>query len=654
MGQFTQYHSMQSTMKRLVALLLIVCCSQMVFTQQTIKTETNIKGKILNNNTGFLLVKTAKEMFAIGPDDQKVTWRNEALKKISLESYREIPFTPLVIFESKPLVSSNLLSKALNTKGVSRTILNVTNGKVLFNSEEVGFKAVYNTLLIPGQEAVLVDGLKDKKWVIGLYNFRDGNQIWEKDLTNSGFFNSVKGALLQKEKILLDRQDNIFWLKNNHFLKLDKSSGKTLFEQESVQSITLSPNKDVLFLFTNKVELKKADQETAITALNAASMKPLWENPILVLGNIVDTATEDEKMVVITSKGFNVIDRSGRKQWEQSEILPLIKKIVPISNGYLVVQEKFLILIDDKGGKVWEEPVTISLSSEEAPVHIFTKGDGALYITPSKANKLSIASGEKVGEDVILNDASFVTRSLKLKEHPFSVWFDEKRQQFPVYSQNKFYVFSGSPASNLEATHTFNFKSGVPDLSIGDKGYFMHHNNKFYFFDFEGSLIYQKEYPVNDQTTFFNKAVGSVKKGIGTYTAAVGFAGKQLGQTFKSVLVSQDVGFLSNAVSGIYGTYRSYSGSFSKATKINGIDFSSSLVNVFSRYKKGQQNDDTVLVVVPKEDVGFVVIRLHKDSGKEDEMMIIDQKEIDFLVDQIENKIYIFDKKEIRVAYLQN
>ena len=640
------------TMGKLITFLVIICNLQLLVSQQPITTDANIKGKILNNNTGFLLVKTANEMFAIGPEDQKVTWKNEALKKISLDSYQEIPFTPLVIFESKPLVSSNLISKALNTKGVSRTILNVTNGKVLFNTEEAGFRAVYNTLLIPGQEAVLVDGLKDKKWVIGLYNFRNGNQIWEKDLTNSGFFNSVKGALLQKEKILLDRQNNIFWLKNNHFLKLDKSSGETLFEQEGVQSITLSPNKDLFFLFTDKVELKKADQETAIMAFNAASMKPLWEHPILVLGNIVDTAAENEKMVVITSKGFNVIDKSGKKQWEQSEILPLIKKIVPVKSGYLVVQEKFLILIDDQGQKVWEEPVTISLSSEEIPVHIFTKGDDALYITPSKANKLSIATGEKVGEDVILNDASFVTRSLKLKEHPFSVWFDEKRQQFPVFSQNKFYVFNGSSTSNLEPTYTFHFKSGIPDLGIGDKGYFVHHNNKFHFFDFEGSLIYQKEYPANDQTTFFNRAVGSVKKGIGTYTAAVGFAGKQLSQTFKSVLVSQDIGFLSNTVSGIYGTYRSYSGSLSKATKINGIDFSSSLVNVFSRYKKGQQNDDTILVVVPKEDIGYTVIRLHKETGKEDEMMTIDQKEMDFLIDQIENKIYIFSKKEIRIAYL--
>jgi phosphosulfolactate synthase (CoM biosynthesis protein A) len=57
-------------------------------------------------------------------------------------------------------------------------------------------------------------------------------------------------------------------------------------------------------------------------------------------------------MVVITSKGFNIINiKKGTKKWEQSEPLPLIKKIVPVHQGFLVVQDNYLLKINSKGKK---------------------------------------------------------------------------------------------------------------------------------------------------------------------------------------------------------------------------------------------------------------------------------------------------------------
>ena len=80
-------------------------------------------------------------------------------------------------------------------------------------------------------------------------------------------------------------------------------------------------------------------------------------------------------MVVITSKGFNVIDSLGQKQWKKPELLPLIRKIVPIEKGYLVVQEKELNFVNTKGKKQWKKSVRISLMPNENPIHLFNEGE---------------------------------------------------------------------------------------------------------------------------------------------------------------------------------------------------------------------------------------------------------------------------------------
>lgn len=634
-------------------LLLLFFWVQISFCQEVINTKTKIKGKVLNSNTGILLVKTKKQISAINPENQKVIWKNNELKKVNLESYKEIPFTPIVIFEKDPLISSKLLSNALGTKGVSRILLNVINGKILFNSEEEEFKAVNKTLLIPEQNGILVDGIKKKKIVLALYNYKSGELIWENDLTKGGFFTAVKEAFLDPENIMLDKQGDIYWLKNKQLLKIDKITGRIVFQQKDVQTITMNATKEVLFVFTDKIALKKLNEETVILAYGTNTMNSLWKEPIKVFGNIRNAVVENEKMVVITSKGFNVIEKSGKKKWEKPELLPLIKKVVPTEKGYLVVQQKELNLIDNKGKKAWEKSVKISLIPNENPIHLFTEGEKLMYITPSKVNVINLLTGKALGKEIELNEQGFITRNLKLKKHFFRVWYDKKNKQFPVYNDDDLYLFNiEKPLA--KPSYVFKFKGEIPDLDIREKGYFVHHNNKYYLFNTGGSLIYKKEFPSNNHRSFFDKAFGFVEDGLGVYTAALGFAGSQINQTFKNVLITKDLGFLSNVASNAYGTYQSYQGSLSKLTKMNEVDFNSGLIQVFNRYKKGQENKNSVLVtVVDDKDESSKIIRLSIDNGEESLVKELKENQDDFIVDKIENTIYFFTKRSITVEKLR-
>ena len=493
-------------MNRSLQIVLLLLCWNFTMAQHKISTGAKIKEKVINASTGILLVKTSDNTQGISPKEKLPLWNNDALNKVDFESYQEIPFTPYVLFEKKPLISSKLLTKAFGAKGVSRVVLDVSSGVVLFDSEAQGFKAVSNTFLLPEQQAVLVDGIKEKELVVALFSYKTGKLLWETKLTKSKFFKRLTGALFNKEIVILDKYQNIFWLKNRNLLKINGTSGAIEYDQEDVHSIALNKSKDALYVFTKTIELEQLKNETAIFNKLTTTMEDIWSKPTTIIGTVSETVMDNENLIAITSKGFNIINtKTGKKQWDTSESLPLIKKIVPTDNGYLVVQEQFLTKVGVDGKKAWDKHQKISRSSKEIPIHIFDDNNKALYLTPSFANVVTTENGTKLWqEDVVLNDADFVSRNLKLKEHYYQTWYDDARHQFPVYNNNVFYIFDCITKTAPKPLYQFNFGRAIPKLDMYENGYFVHHNNSYYAFDTNGVLNYKKIYEPIEKDTFLD------------------------------------------------------------------------------------------------------------------------------------------------------
>ena len=640
-------------LKQLI-LLIILCNSLQTFSQQNIEFNSIIKEQIVNNYTGTLLVKTKKSLIAIDPETREISWRNNDFKKVSFSEYSEIPYTPIVLFTQKPLISSKVISNSFNTKGASKKLLNIITGKVLFDSEKEGFKSVNNTLILPQKKAILVDGIKNKEFVISLYSYDSGKQLWETKGVESKFFQTVKGIWFDDEKIILDVEKNIYWLKNKHLIKIDGKTGAILSEQENISSIAMNTSKDILFVFSSKVEVKKLNETNTITALDTRTLQNVWKEPVKIWGSISSTAIDQDKIVAITSKGFNIINiQTGAKKWERSEALPLIKKIVPVDNGYLIVQDKFLVRVDNKGKKAWDEKIKITLSSKENPIHIIENQNQALYITPSKANIVSIENGAKIwNEDVVLNSASFLDRNLKISEQGFKVWDDARNKRVPLFSENNFYIFDKGFLEKPAFVEGFDFKRGAPKLRITDNGYFLYKNNEYYLYNTKGQLRYKKKYPYLTNTNVFDDAFYWTKRGFGTYTSALGFVGNQVTQTLNTVLVSKDLGLLTTMTSSIYGTYLSYQNSLNNLTELNRLELDSHMSTIFTRIKTGRKNNGTFIIVSTNE-TESKIIRLTIGSGSEEHIKTINNSYSNFLVDQIEQQIYFIGKKNIRIEDLK-
>ena len=245
---------------------------------------------------------------------------------------------------------------------------------------------------------------------------------------------------------MLDADQNIFWLRNQFLLKIDGKTGNLLYEFDDVEDFALSNDRKKIFIFSNDVELEKAKEKTSVMAYDVQLMRPIWAKPAIIIGNIRETAIDQGKLIAITAKGFQSMDiNTGEKQFSEPESLPLIKKIVPVQNGYMVIQDRFLVRIDHEGKKAWKKPLKISYKANESPVYLLEDESTVLYLTPSFANIVSSDDGSKKWEeDFVLNDANFFARNLNLSEHQYQIWYDDKHEKFPVYNENQFYIFDGS------------------------------------------------------------------------------------------------------------------------------------------------------------------------------------------------------------------
>ncbi len=642
--------------KNKLVLFVLMAHSVVSFAQQKILLEQRVKENILNSNTGIVLVKTSGSVYGIGPEKQAVIWENERIGELDFSRYTEIPLTPYVFFEDKPLINSKILSKALNTKGISRAIVDVTTGKIIFNSSEQGFQAVFNTLLLPEQKAVLVDGKTDEGFGIGLFDFESGNRIWMTNVT-SDFFTRAKGAILNEEKVVLDADQNIFWLKNRNLLKIDSKTGAVEYERKGITSILFNGEGNRLYVSSNYISSKKLNQETAIYAMDPKTMDSLWSRPpVRVVGNIMETTLDKGQLVVVTSKGFTIINaENGKKKWDRSDPLPLIKKIVPTTDSYLVVQENLLTRIDQFGHVAWDAPLKITYSDDENPVHIFDDDPYALFITPSRANRVQIESGKKIWEeDLALFDADFINRNLKLELPYHRVWFNPETGQFPVYSENSFYLFNNRDSMAPKSLHSVDFGREFPKLKIRNDAYLLFEGNTFYLFDFSGKLVYKKEYPAMKSGSFVRRSFRDsfywLRRGLQITSATLLFAPTQANRALRSTIVSNNLGAFGTGVSSIYGTYHSYTRGLNSLTDLD-VDLGSNLEYVFKRIRKSRKNDDSMMITVPKN--GQVhIINFQIDTGSEEVIKKMDRRKDSFVIDEIERVLYSFDGKEVYIERL--
>lgn len=635
---------------KLILFITCVCICGNAFAQTDIRLKGRVKGKIINAYTGELLVLTSKATYGVPADNASKYWKSKPIKKIDVSSYREVPYSPFVVFETKRLLNSKLISGVLNTGGTSITIMNVNNGSLLFDSKKEGFKSVNKTLVLPERKSVLINGVKGRELTLALFDCVGGHLVWEITLDKDSFISAVQRNLLGTESVFVDKNGEILWQNFSQFVKVDTDSGKVLKEFTDVEAIEYDNTSDVLLVYSDKIKARKLSKETSVFAYRAADMQPFWKDTLILSGDIYQKQIVDGQVVSVTSRGFNIINlETGKKAWEKTESLPLIKKISPVPGGYLVAQENYLTLVDPVGKKVWEKPVKISRLQESGQIILESDSLQAIAITPSFATRIRLKDGEEIWKaPVQLSQSNYLERNLELKDNAFRHWFDPERKRVLVFSNNRLFGFD--IADTLRPEPYYRFEDDIsdrPQMEIRKNGYFLYRRNRFYFIDKNGQTVYQKLYN-NSESSFWDKTKDFGEDSFQTYKAALLFIPRQINNTFKSLLVSQDLGVVTGATRFVYGNYQMYMGLYDQLTNINPLALGSSLEAYFKRTEIAKSHDDYLLLAA-KTEKGFRVVKHYKETGKSDVMVEITSEADDVMFDQTMEILYLFGKRKLEV-----
>ena len=99
--------------------------------------------------TGKLIVATGDALYGIEPATGKTAWKHESLKNLSEENYHAIANSPFIA-----IVTGGMLN-------MQQIILDVSTGKIIANTKELGMKMVSKRFTVPSLGGILFSGYVD-------------------------------------------------------------------------------------------------------------------------------------------------------------------------------------------------------------------------------------------------------------------------------------------------------------------------------------------------------------------------------------------------------------------------------------------------------------------------------------------------------------
>lgn len=620
----------------------------------TLNIEGRIKAKIINQQNGNLLVATTKATYGIDSKSRKLVWKIKDLDKVFFSSYQEFEDSPFVLLQRKTLLNSKFIAETFNTRGSSFVILNTNDGSIYFDSQNYGYKATINVEFLREKNEVLFSGLKDTKIFLCHVDLTDKSKFWEIELVGNEIFKASKRQFLGFQKNFRNKNNSIFWLLDTKLQKIKPEDGSILYTENQVNNIDYLPEKDIIFSYRKKINTGKANQENLIMAYDSENMKPIWKDSLRVYGKIKKTQIYNNELIIITDTGFEAIKiNKGKKRWNDKLNISLIENVIPSKDYYLVIQDQFLDKIDTLNNRKWKKPVKIFKTDDSGMFYIKQDKDQILSITPSYIYKIDAKTGENLWQKpTTLNKSTYVERSVSLSQNRYRVWYDKKQNDFLVFSNADLYQVKNTDTLKPKHLHTFKY-TDIPKLEIRDHGYFFHQKNNFVFFNQDHTKVYDTVLANISNQSFIKATKSLSKKAYNIYKTSLGVIPKQIDNTFKTLLITNNVSGLSQTGSFLYGNYHNYVSLYDELTTFPDIDVGSYLEYEFKNKKTDRKAYDNFLVAVPGNNE-FQFKSLEKETGKIINLKSVKLKSKDIMIDQLEKLIYVFSKKNIWIIPLDD
>lgn len=172
-------------------------------------------------DAGTVMVATKDALYGVSPDGKEV-WKADDIENIKESNLDPIDGTPYVT-----------LVKAKMFKGYNK-VLDVVSGKVIVNTEDLGFQTVVKRLYLAQSNQMLIYGTSKGKPMLALIDLATGNKVWEQ----GKFFEKNSEQLVSKAG---EVNDGILIATNRNIYKLNKQTGEVVYTIDMKSDLPVEP-----------------------------------------------------------------------------------------------------------------------------------------------------------------------------------------------------------------------------------------------------------------------------------------------------------------------------------------------------------------------------------------------------------------------------
>ncbi|AXT19273.1 hypothetical protein D7030_13375 [Flavobacteriaceae bacterium AU392] len=618
-------------MKKQYTLVLLLLLLVSTISAQDKQWEVDLKetlyevGWIKQSNSGVILASGAKGFLAMDNNTGETLWHNKELKAVDKNTFLNIDGLPLFYVEYAPVVGK--------TRGI---IVNSSNGDILFDTKDEGYR-IKNFTTIPSQDVILFELLKNKERVLMSFSLKTWQQEW---LTSLGEVGGLLKKLLSKSFIdqgpYFNKENNLIIIGvDDQIYAINTTNGEILWQHETdkdIKALVYSESNNSLY-----VGVKKSKKLLVLDPNNGNDITP---GKLKLRGTLIDIRPDNNNnLVLVETEGFNIIDPATNEfKWKKSFKIEYLDEVIPHEKGFVAIgkdeKDGTISLVDSNGDKVW----TSKVKGYSYYTAVIPKG--ILYISTERSNILDFEKGKDVWD-----------KDVKFRSIP-AVTFDEQEDKVILFENKKAYKFdlkTGVVDLFAEDIQLENVKRKTPLTAeyVEGAGYLINTDQHMSLLSSSGEIKYSKYYePASD--------IGGL---TGLAQLGLDIAGVDL-----DIQGSLDnINMLSSLSNGAFRTSRDQNDGAIEESVIAGayVGTQGNMSTVFEITKKRYFNSKTVknhqfIVTKVKSDTAPTIHQIYmvnKKTGAPDAQIKLLDKTPNYLIDEIDNVVFINEKNHLISSY---
>ncbi|WP_299156750.1 PQQ-binding-like beta-propeller repeat protein [uncultured Christiangramia sp.] len=611
-------------------MLLVSMLTTYISFGQTKPDQTYDLGAKINEmtltGTGTLIVATNDGISGISVKTSKPLFNFTEFGAIKTEEMEFVPLSPYVIVaqgEGKgPMASLSALT------GTKRGIIDHVSGRVIFKTDDLGWKQIFTFDVILPQNKLVISGLqKDGNAAekntpkVAVYDLSAGKLDYSFFLNEPGkvtakYFAVTGKPLLLKSSLIVPTSQGL----------ISKNlSGKTLWENKikNIGWMVADDSEKEIYAF----EPVNNGSNTRIHKVGSNGAE-LWQDDRKVKGTISNFEILDNGLAVVSDQSGNggvmskknesniaFLDASnGEDLWVKApKTKGYVQHFYTMEDGILFgIYEGGINKISYDGKTLFKKPLK---TGENIQIMAHTP-QGLIYITDEDANIVNLETGEQVWNKPLTYKKAAAVASV----------YDEKNSQYLISADDKIYAVEES-TGDISDFGKFDFeeKEQPNHMEIRDNGVFLSSSQNVAMFGANGDELFHEYYKSPSNSGFLKVAAG-----------VMAVASTALAMASSARAGANKTGFGS---SNDLKNYNDYGKEAKRAADMFAGIGDASFEVMSQRFKASSatENDQFILT---RLDGGTGLVKVNKDSGKVEKEIVLQDKKPEYKVDEFGGVLY--------------